>query len=117
MYAQFEDFLCRSREWEIQQRGGCRQIGKCISSAIADHVVGGKPRGRIILMEEVPNTFLSTSVALRSFRSVGGTDSLNLVVDVVSTRIILMEEFPNTFLSTLVTLRPFLSLGVSSSLD
>ena len=38
-------------------------------------------------MEEFPNTLLSTSIALRSFQSMGVPSSLDLVPNVASTNI------------------------------
>ena len=68
MCAQFEDFLGRSGRFNKLVLEGRLKTIPAAPSQTTD-ALGGKTRGRIILMEEFPNTFLSTSVALRSFRS------------------------------------------------
>ena len=68
MCAQFEDFLGRSGRFNKLVLAGRLENVPAAPSRTTD-TLGGKTRGRIILMEEFPNTFLSTSVALRSFRS------------------------------------------------
>ncbi len=68
MSARFEDFLSRSRRFN---KLGLADINGNVSatrSATMDTLTEDRS-GRIILMEEFPNTFLSTSSALRSFRS------------------------------------------------
>ena len=68
MCAQFEDFLGRSGRFNKLVLAGRLENVSAASSRTTD-TLGGKTTGKIILMEEFPNTFLSTSVALRSFRS------------------------------------------------
>ena len=68
MCAQFQDFLGRSGRFNKLVLAGRLKSVPAAPSRTTD-ALGGKTRGRIILMEEFPNTFLSTSVALRSFRS------------------------------------------------
>ena len=68
MCAQFEDFLGRSGRFNKLVLAGRLKSVPAAPSWTTD-ALGGKTRARIILMEEFPNTFLSTSVALRSFRS------------------------------------------------
>ena len=68
MCAHFEDFLGRSGRFNKLVLAGRVKKVPAAPSRSSD-ALEGKRRGRIILMEEFPNTFLSTSVALRSFRS------------------------------------------------
>ena len=68
MSAHFEEFLSRSGRFNrlaLSDRNG--DVSATPPPAI--DALGEKTRERIILMEEFPNTFLSTSSALRSFRS------------------------------------------------
>lgn len=68
IYAHFEDFLGRSGIFnKLALAGGNENVLVTPSRTI--DVLGGRTRERIILMEEFPNTFMSTSFALRSFRS------------------------------------------------
>ena len=68
MYAHFEDFLGRSGKFNALALADRSGNVPAAPSRTTDPL-GGATRGRIILMEEFPNTFLSTSIALRSFRS------------------------------------------------
>ena len=68
MYAHFEDFLGRSGVFnKLALAGGNGKVPATPSRTI--DVLDGTTRERIILMEEFPNTSISTSFALRSFRS------------------------------------------------
>lgn len=68
MSAHFEDFLSRSRKFNrlvlADMDGSFSATPLPTIGALSENT-----RGRIILMEEFPSTFLSTSSALRSFRS------------------------------------------------
>ena len=68
MSARFEEFLGRSGKFQNLVLAGTSDNEQATPSCFTD-AVGSKTRDRIILMEEFPNTFQSTSIALRSFRS------------------------------------------------
>ena len=69
MSAHFEDFLSRSGNYKkLALAEDTTGNGSATPSSTID-ALGEMARPRIILMEEFPNTFLSTSSALRSFRS------------------------------------------------
>lgn len=68
MSAQFEEFLGRSSKFgALPLRGNIGNEHTVSSPATTTN--GGFTRRKTILLEEFPNTFLSTSSALRSFRS------------------------------------------------
>lgn len=68
IYAHFEDFLGRSGLFnKLVLADGNGNVPATPLRTI--DVLGGRTRKRIILMEEFPNTFMSTSFGLRSFRS------------------------------------------------
>ena len=72
LYAQFEDFLGRSGKFNklaLTDRNGNVPAAPVPALSRTTDAFSGKTKRRIILMEEFPNTFLSTSIALRSFRS------------------------------------------------
>ena len=66
--AHFEDFLGRSGKFSTLALAGANAGASATPSWIVD-ALEEKTRGRIILMEEFPNTCLSTSTTLPSFRS------------------------------------------------
>ncbi len=68
MSAHFEDFLGRSGKYNNLVLADTNDDVPATPSCSTD-AVGKKRKDRIILMEEFPNTFQSTSIALRSFRS------------------------------------------------
>lgn len=63
MSAQFEDFLGRSGKF-----GSLTLTSNSSNEGLGSSQIEGK-KNRIILMEEFPNTFTSTSTALKSFRA------------------------------------------------
>ncbi len=68
MSALFEDFLGRSGRFDKLELAD-RNTNALAKPSRTDDAPNGKTRDRIILMEEFPHTFSSTSIALRSFRS------------------------------------------------
>ena len=68
MAAQFEDFLGRSGKFgglDLADNAGNAAVASSSATALDEKAT----RRKVILLEEFPNTFLGSSLALRSFRS------------------------------------------------
>ena len=68
MSAQFDDFIGRNGRFGSLEFAESRSFSQLSSQKDPKPLTGNKQR-KIILMEEYPNTFTSTSQALKSFRS------------------------------------------------